>query len=185
MTLAAHPIDRPYGLMAQFPSSAALVAAARAAHEAGYRRFDAYSPFPLPELFPVAAAGWSASLLRMAAFLALVGAAGGGYLLQYWTSAVDYPINVGGRPLHSWPLFLPSAVLLGILGGAVAAAVGMMVLCGLPRLYHPVFNDPHFARTTEDSFYLCILSADPRFDPERTRAFLATLAPERLEEVPW
>lgn len=174
-----------YGLLAQFPSAERLAEAVQAAHRAGYRRFDAYSPFPMPELFPVAARGWSQYVLRGIAFLGVVGAAGAAYLLQYWTSVVDYPLNVGGRPLHSWPLFLPSAILLAILGGSVAAAGAFLMLSGLPQLYHPVFNSPHFARTTEDSFYLCIETADFRFDPENTRAFLASLGPERLEEVPW
>ncbi|WP_207462582.1 DUF3341 domain-containing protein [Azospirillum sp. SYSU D00513] len=177
--------SRLYGLLAQFPSPERLVEATHAAHEAGYRRFDAYSPYPVPDLFPTAARGWGHYLLRGIAFLAVVGGAGAAYLLQYWTSVVDYPINVGGRPLHSWPMFLPSAILLAILGGSVAAAGGLLMLSGLPRLHHPVFNSPHFARTTEDSFYLCIEASDTRFDPERTRAFLASLAPERLEEVPW
>ncbi len=175
----------PYGLLAQFPSAERLAEAVRAAHRDGYRRFDAYSPFPMPDLFPVAARGWSHYALRAIAFLGVVGAAGAAYLLQYWTSVVDYPLNVGGRPLHSWPLFLPSAILLAILGGSVAATGAFLVLGGLPRLHHPVFNSPHFARATEDSFYLCIETADLRFNPERTRAFLASLAPERLEEVPW
>jgi len=175
-----------YGLLAQFDSPDRLVEAARAVRAAGYRRFDGFSPYPVEEIVPFLpgrAAHWPLlPLLALAGGLAL---GGGAYVLQVWTVAVDYPINVGGRPLHSWPSFLPTSIILGILGAALSAALWLFALCRLPEPYHPLFNDPQFHRASEDTFFLCVESADPLYDPARTRRLLEGLGPERVAEVPW
>ncbi|HYH17062.1 MAG TPA: DUF3341 domain-containing protein [Azospirillum sp.] len=175
-----------YGLIAQFDSADRLVAAARVLHRAGYRRIDGFSPVPVEDLAPYlpgeAGRRWLLPLAALAGALAL---GGGGYALQVWTSAVDYPLNVGGRPLHSWPSFLPATIILGILGAAVAAVLTMFALNRLPEPYHPLFNDPRFHRASGDAYFLCVESADPLFEARRTRRALEDLRPDRVAEVPW
>ena len=107
----------------------------------------------------------------------------GGYLLEYWTSVMDYPINVGGRPLHSWPAFIPVTFETTILFAAFSAVLGMLALNGLPMPYHPVFNVPRFALASRDQFFLCIEAIDPHFDREITRRFLERLEPQSVSEV--
>jgi hypothetical protein len=171
-----------YGLVAEFRSAEELVHAAKAARQAGYRRLDAYSPLLIEEL-PHAL---DLSKTRLPAVVLCGGLIGGafGYGFQYWVSAIEYPLNVGGRPLHSWPSFIPVTFELAILGAALAAVVGMLLLNGLPRPHHPLFGVPAFARATQDRFFLCIESADPQFDIARTRRFLESLAVESVHEVP-
>ncbi len=177
--------ERPYGLLAQFDGPESLTEAAQAAYAAGYRRIDGYSPFPVEELYHLVLPSRMARLaLPLMALAGAIALGGGAYLLQYWTSVIDYPINVGGRPLHSWPSFIPPTVLLGILGAATGSALWMLVLNRLPKLYHPVFNDEAFARVTEDGFFLSIEADDPLYDADRTRRFLEGLKPLRLTEVP-
>jgi ActD protein len=163
-----------YGLMAEFRDTGAVVAAARRAREAGYEKIDAYTPFPIEELSE--ALGWRTRgrLPKLVLIGGLVGAAAG-YGLQYYASVIAYPVNVGGRPLHSWPSFIPITFETAILFAALTAVLGMLALNGLPRPYHPVFNAPNFALASSDRFFLCIESADPRFDPEQTRAFLESV----------
>jgi hypothetical protein len=171
-----------YGLLAEFRSPADLARAARATHEAGYTRFDAYSPFPVEELGE--AMGVRGSGLPLVVFLGgLIGCVGG-FLLQYYAMAIDYPLNVGGRPLNSWPAFIPVTFELTILCASLAAVLGMLALNGLPRPHHPLFAMPGFDLATRDRFFLCIESRDPRYDPERTRDFLAGLGPHTPREVP-
>ena len=130
-----------YGMMAEFESATALVAAARRAREAGYRKMDAYSPFPIEELSEVLH-----HKDRLPLLVLIGGVVGGtsGFLFQYWASAIDYPINVGGRPLLSWPSFIPVTFEMTILVAAFVAVLGMLGLNGLPMPYHPVFNVPRF-----------------------------------------
>jgi Protein of unknown function (DUF3341) len=170
-----------HGLMAEFDSPSDLLNAARRAHEEGYRRMDAYSPFPVHGL--AEAIGFKRTLVPLLVFLG--GAVGGigGYALQYWISAIDYPINVGGRPLHSWPAFIPVTFELTVLVAALAAVLGMLALNGLPRPYHPVFNVPAFELATRNRFFLCIEAADPRFDGGQTKRFLESLKPQAIYEV--
>jgi len=175
--------DPPYyGLMAEFDSAQALVTAAQRAREAGYARMDAYSPFPIEEL--AEALGVRASRLPLLVLLGGVLGCVGGYFMQYYAAAVAYPINVGGRPYHSWPAFIPVTFEMTILVAAVTAVLGMLALNGLPMPYHPVFHIPRFALATRDRFFLCIEATDPMFDAQATRAFLETLGPREISEVP-
>jgi hypothetical protein len=170
-----------YGLMAEFDSPDALVAASRRAHDEGYRRLDAYTPFPIEELHE--ALGIHHTLVPL---LVLVGGIVGGlsgYGLEYWVSAVAYPLNVGGRPLHSWPSFIPVTFELTVLFAALTAVVGMLALNKLPMPYHPVFNAPRFALATRDRFFLCIEAADAKFDAAGTRRFLESCGPREVTDV--
>src|SRR5262249_31535911 len=107
----------------------------------------------------------------------------GGYALQYWAAGVAYPLNVGGKPLHSWPAFIPVTFECTILVAALSAVLGMLALNGLPQPYHPVFNVPRFPLASCNRFFLCIEARDTRFDLERTRAFLETLGPREVSAV--
>ena len=170
-----------YGLLAEFADVTDLVHAVRAVRAAGYHRVDAFTPFPVEEL--------SEALefhdRRLPRRVLLGGVLGGlaGYALQYWTSVVDYPLNVGGRPLHSWPSFIPVTFEMTILGAALATVFGLLALNGLPMPYHPLFNVPRFALSTRDRFFLCIEAIDPCFDREDTRRLLERLAPRDISEV--
>jgi len=170
-----------YGLLAEFREVSELVHAVRATREAGFREIDAFTPFPIEEVSE--ALGEHENRLP---FLVLIGGVLGGifgYVLQYWTAVVDYPLNVGGRPLHSWPSFLPITFECTVLGAALACVLGMLALNGLPTPYHPLFNVPRFALATRDRFFLCIEATDPLFDRENTRRFLERLAPREVSEV--
>ncbi len=170
-----------YGLMAEFDSPDALLRACHKAREAGYRRMDAYAPFPvegLPE-----AVGFERPRLPLIVLIGgLVGAVVG-FGMQYYASVVGYPLNIGGRPFNSWPAFIPITFELTILFAAFAAVLGMFALNGLPQPYHPVFNIPRFEAASQDRFFLCIESRDPQFDREATCRFLEKLQPEGVFEV--
>jgi hypothetical protein len=170
-----------YGLMAEFDEPAALVIAAQQTRAAGYTCVDAYSPYPVEELHH-ALHTESTKLPMLVLIGGLIGCVGG-YLLQYWVSAVAYPINVGGRPYHSWPAFVPVTFECTILAAALSAVLGMLALNGLPQPYHPVFNVPRFALASRNRFFLCIESTDPKFDLEGTRRFLETLNPREVSTV--
>jgi len=176
-------VKRPpiHGLMAEFEDVQQLIEAARRTREAGYRHYDAYTPIPVEELAEVMHAhdnrlSW---LVLVGGILGLVG----GYGLQYWTSVIDYPINIGGRPLHSWPAFIPPAFETTILGAALFCVLGMLALNGLPMPYHPVFNVPRFALSSRDRFFLCIEATDPIFETEATRRFLERFGPREVSVV--
>jgi hypothetical protein len=170
-----------HGLMAEFDDPNALVSAAQRAHEAGYRRMDAYSPFPIEELHHALGMGHT----RLPLIVLIGGIVGclGGYALQYWVSAMAYPINVGGKPYHSWPAFIPVTFECTILAAALSAVLGMLALNGLPMPYHPVFNVPRFALASRNRFFLCVEARDPKFDLEQTRHFLETLGPREVTTV--
>src|SRR5262249_24164062 len=152
------------------------------AHEAGYRRMDAYSPVPIEEL--AAALGLHHSRLPLIVLLGGVLGGVAGYGLQYWVSAIAYPINVGGKPFHSWPAFLPLTFERTILAASISAVLGMLALNGLPQPYHPVFNVARFALSTRNRFFLVVESRDPKFDPDATWRFLETLGPREVTSVP-
>jgi hypothetical protein len=170
-----------YGLMAEFDDPNALVAATRKAHHEGYRRMDAYSPFPIEELHD--ALGGRHTRLPLIVLIGGLFGCIGGYALEYWVSAMAYPINVGGRPLHSWPAFIPVTFECTILVAALSAVFGMLVLNGLPMPYHPVFNVPRFALASRNRFFLCIEARDKKFDLKETRSFLETLNPREVTTV--
>jgi hypothetical protein len=174
--------ERPYGIMAEFKTPEALVDAVRAARRAGFTRLDAFSPFPLSDL--AKELGIRTSVIPWIALGAgLIGAAVQ-YGSQYWMNAVDYPLNVGGRPLHSWPAFIPASMIVAILWAGAATLIGLLLILRLPRLHHPVFAAPGFERASEDRFFLCILQDDPMFDGTAVREFFAMLSPVAIQEVP-
>ena len=170
-----------HGLLAEFEDLTTLVAATRRAYQAGYRRMDAYSPFPIEELHEALGAHHT----RLPLIVLIGGVCGGlgGYALQYWVSTIAYPLNVGGKGLHSWPAFIPITFECTILVAALAAVFGMLALNGLPMPYHPVFNVARFALASRNRFFLCIEAQDPQFDPDGTRVFLQTLNPREVTTV--
>lgn len=171
-----------YGLLAEFPSAQALLDAILRAKSAGYSALDAFTPYPVEEVCEeienhkkskvpllVLIGGFTGAVTAMA--------------LQYWTAAVDYPLNVGGRPLFSWPAFIPVTFEVTILFAAFSAVIGMLVLNGLPKPYHPVFNVEAFERALQDRYFLLIEARDPQFDTEATRGFLRDLGPKEVHDV--
>ena len=153
-----------YGLMAEFENSHTLVEAARRSHHEGYRRMDVYLPVPIEELHEAQYMHDN----RLPKIVLAGGIFGGvaGYGLQYWASTIAYPMNIGGRPLHSWPAFIPVTFETTILAAALSAVLGMLALNGLPQPFHPVFNVPRFALASRNRFFLCIEASDPKFTIE-------------------
>lgn len=170
-----------YGLMAEFDTPTALAAAARRARDKGYRKLEAYSPFAIEEVNEILGLHHN----RLPLIVLIGGILGGltGYLMQYYIAVWDFPINVGGRPLHSWPSFIVITFELTILFAAFATVLGLLGLCGLPMPYHPVFNVPRFVLATRNRFFLCIESTDPLFDRYQTAEFLTSLEAHEVTEV--
>lgn len=171
-----------YGLMAEFETPEQLIAAARSAVDAGYRKIDTYTPMPVHRLAEIIGA-------RRTAVTRIVLAGGiagciGGYALQYYMTVVSYAHNVGGRPVHSWPAYIPVTFETTVLCAALSAVIGMLVLNGLPMPYHPVFNVPAFSRASQDRFFLCIQSDDEQFDAIKTRDFLQAQHTLEVSSVP-
>jgi hypothetical protein len=171
-----------YGLLAEYDTVPDLVNAAEVAFKDGYRRMDTYSPFPIEPASE--AIGFHKNRVALVVLIGGLLGGMGGYSLEYWVSVIAYPINVGGKPWHSWPAFIPVTFECTVLGAALAAVVGMLVMNGLPMPYHPVFNAPNFALASKDKFFLCIESADPRFDMTTTRRFLEQTNARVVTEVP-
>jgi Protein of unknown function (DUF3341) len=170
-----------YGLMAEFDTPEALVEATRRAYADGYRKMDAYTPMPvdgLPE-----ALGSTRTWVSTLVFLGGLSGCVGGFFLMYWISCIAYPLNVGGRPLYSWPAYIPPTFECTVLLASLTAVVGMLALNGLPQPYHPVFNVPRFQLASQDRFFLCIEADDPHFNLEATKSFLAGLSPAEVSEV--
>ena len=176
------PRSHIYGLLAEFDNPHQLAAATWAARSQGYRRIDAFSPFGIEEVSN--ALDFRSTRVPLVVLLGGIFGGLGGFLLQYWVSALAYPINVGGKPLNSWVAFIVITFECTILGASLSALFGMLALNGLPEPYHPLFNVPAFARVTKDSFFLVIESTDPLFDLAKTHDFLTMLNPKMIAEVP-
>jgi hypothetical protein len=182
-------MDRPtneghglYGLLAEFETAEGLLSAARQTRLAGYRHVDAFSPYSVHGIADEL--GFTRTRLPAVVLVGGIVGAALGYGMQYYLSAIEYPLNVGGRPMHSWPSFVPVTFELTVLVAALSAVLGMLALNGLPRPHHPLFAVPQFARATQDRFFLCIEAGDPLFEPGETRRFLASLNPEEVLDVP-
>jgi hypothetical protein len=170
-----------FGIMAEYGTPERVVEAAAAAKAAGYRAMDAYTPYPVEELEePLDIKDNRISLLVLLA--GLCGAAFGFGFLS-WVNTVSYPLNIGGRPLISAPMFIPITFECTILAAGLTSAFGMLLLNGLPLPYHPVFNVPRFAHASQDAFFLCIESRDPKFDRTETARFLESTDPDEVTEV--
>lgn len=175
------PALRTYGLLAEYPSADDLVAAAKTVRKTGYTRFDAYTPMPVEGLSE--AIGITRSWLP---FIVLLGGIIGGltgYALQYWTMVEAYPMNIGGRPPHSWPAFIPVTFEMTILGASLAAVLGMLALNGLPQPYHPLFSVPEFSLASQHHFFLCVEATDPKFDRDQTEALLLRSGASQIKLV--
>ncbi len=171
-----------YAYLAEYRDPELLVAAAKRAYEAGYRKMDAYSPFPVEGL--AEAIGFTHNRMPMIVLIGGVLGALTAFGMMTYSSVYAYPLNVGGRPLLSWPAFIPITFELTVLFAAFAAVFGMLGLNGLPMPHHPIFNCPEFATASRSRFFLCIQSEDPKFDREGTRAFLQSLEPRHIREAP-
>ena len=177
--MAKRPI---YGIMAEFETTKDILEAAHRAREAGYRDMDAYSPFPVEGLS--AAVGFPRTWLPVITLIGGLIGCGSGFFLQYYPNAMGFPLDIGGKPFDSWPAFIPITFELTILFAGIFSVVGMIWLNKLPTPYHPVFNVPRFELASQDRFFLCIKSKDPKFDVEGVRRFLEELGPREVNIVP-
>jgi hypothetical protein len=162
-----------HGLLAEFDSAQSLSEAAHAVRAAGYTRTDAFSPFPIHGL--AEALGFKDRRISLLVLLGGIAGLLAGYGLEYYTQVIAYPMNIGGRPYHSWAAFIPPAFETTILFAAFTAGLSMIILNGLPRPYHPVFNAERFGLASQDKFFLVVEASDPRFDLDETGSFLAGL----------
>lgn len=170
-----------YGVMGEFETAHQLIKAAEKVRDAGYKHIDAYAPFPVEGLSE--ALGLKRNLVP---WITLLGGLGGGltgFAFQYWVNVIDYPVNIGGRPLNSWPAFIPVTFELTILGASIFAVFGMLALNQLPRPHHPVFNVARFSHASSDRFFLCIEATDPKFNLADSARFLQGLNPQHVTEV--
>jgi len=170
---------KPHGLLAMYPTAEVLADALRRLRAAGYSRFDVYTPYPdeeIDDLIPAKPTpiGW----IMLAA--GLLGGAGA-YFLQ-WYAAHDYPLNIGGRPLHSWPSFIPITFELTVLTASFVGALALFVLARLPRLDHPLYQSHRFLRASQDRYFVCVLASEPEYRSVKTKDLLSKGA-ESIEEV--
>jgi hypothetical protein len=171
-----------FGTLAEFADADELVAATEQAYAAGYREMEAYAPLPVHGL--AEAVGFHRSWMPL---VVLIGGVCGcliGIALQYYTTVIAYPMNIGGRPLNSWPSFVPVVFEMTVLGAVLSAVLGMLAMNGLPRPHHPLFGIPSFDRATQDRFFLCVLARDPQYDPQAVREFLERLGAKEVTDVP-
>ena len=170
-----------YGLLAEFATVEDLVAAARQARDAGYRRMDAFTPLPVEGL--AEAVGYGHTRLPLLVLIGGLVGCGTGFYLQYYGSVYNFSLNVGGKPLNSWPAFIPITFELTVLFAALTCVFGLLAMNGLPTPYHPVFNVEKFAMASRDRFFLCIKARDPKFDREKTREFLKSLKAREVMDI--
>lgn len=170
-----------YGLLVEFESPDELIEAVRRVRAAGYRKMDAYTPFPVEHL--AEELGFHHTALPLIVLVGGLLGCAGGFFLQYWVSTIDYPLNIGGRPLNSWPAFIPVTFETTILLAALSAVLGMLALNGLPMPYHPLFNSPRFALASRNRFFLCVEATDKKFNRESTAKFLSELKSKGVSEV--
>ena len=168
--------------MAEFDSAQALIDAAKRTHEAGYKKIDAYSPFPIEEASE--AVGFHKSRVPLIVLVGSILGGASGYGLQYWINCISYPLNIGGKPYQSWPAFIVPTFELTILFAGLCGVFGMFALNGLPMPHHPLFNVDRFSLVTRDKFFLCVEAADPKFDMDGTQRFMESLRPTSISEVP-
>ncbi len=171
-----------YGLLAEFEDHNALVHAAERAYGDGYRRMDAYSPFPIEEVWE--ALHFRRTRMPLVMFVGGLLGCVGAFFMEYYCAVISYPINIAGRPLNSWPSWVPVMFELTVLISALSGVFGLLALCGLPQPYHPLFNVPRFAHASRDGFFLCVEARDPKYDKDLTRQLLEGLHPREVTEVP-
>lgn len=179
MTQAA--IKPPVALMAEFDSVDELIEAIKKVRGAGYKKIEAYTPYPIEDVWEEL--GHHRSWLPLIVLIGGIVGCLAGFFLQYWTTVINYPINVGGRPLNSWVSFIPVTFEMTILFACCAAILGLFALCKLPMPYHPVFNVERFALASRDRYFLAIGADDPRFDRTDTESFLLSLDAYEVSEV--
>ena len=175
------PVPPLYGVMAEFDNPSNLVAAARRTYEAGYRRINGYTPYPIEELWE--AIGFHRTGLPIIVLIGGIVGGLAGFLMQYYLSVFDYPLNVGGKPFNSWPAFIPITFEMTILCAAFAAVFGMLALNKLPQPYHPVFNAPNFKLASRDHFFLVIEANDPKYQHDEVVEFLKGLEPTEVTDI--
>ena len=171
-----------FGLVGRFASPDAVIEAARQLRASGFREIEAYAPYPIDDLDELLHPGrriWLPLVIALGALFAAVWS----YFIKYWYEALNYPINVGGRPYNSWPAFIVGDFEFAVLCAIAAAFFGLLAFCGLPRLYHPIFAAPDFERASVDRFFLCVEAGDPSFEPRRIRRIFERHGAERIAEV--
>lgn len=171
-----------FGMIAVFSTPDAVRTAAEQLRRSGYRAFDAYTPYAVEGLDRIIDPG-SKVLLPLLMFVGALAGAALAYWFQYWDEAINYPLNVGGRPYNSWPAFAVSTFEFMLLASVAAGFLGMLAVSRLPMLYHPIFEAKAFERASRDRFVICIEAADPSFDVASIRALFEQLGAERIEEV--
>lgn len=184
MTTPHHGADdapKLYGILAEFGDADSLVAATRKVAAEGYTHADTFTPYPVGETAD--ALGFPKSEMGPVMFIGGLTGACSGLAMQYWTNAIGYPLNVAGRSYFSWPSFVPITFEMMVLTAALSGLFGLIALCGLPQLYHPLFNSKRFDRASRDRFFLCVEADDPKFDAAGTLAFMNTLNAMSVEEV--
>jgi hypothetical protein len=186
MRRARKPVDQGtqklYGLLAKFNTQEELITASNRVYSEGYQKFDAYSPYPVAEL--AQAMHVRSSPLPFVILGGGIFGGVGGFLMMAFATVRDYPLNIGGRPLFSWPAYIPITFELTVLFGALAGILGLFVVARFPQPYHPVFNSEDFnAHGSQDAFYLSIEAGDPKFDLQRTRSFLESLGSAQVSEI--
>ncbi len=172
-----------YGVIAEFDNPQELLNATKAAYDAGYRRIEAYTPYPIEEVSEAV----SPHRGRLPLIVLLGGIIGGlaGFALQYYTQVIEYPLNIGGRPFNSWPSFVPVTFEMTILGASLAAIFGMLGLNGLPRPHHPIFNAPRFELASRSHFFLLVECYDRKFNKDEVMEFLRGFNPMEVSVVDW